>query len=307
MKSFIDLLKSSSVSSIPSRPVIWIDSHEAPIQSFEILLKNNIMSAPVYDKASKKYVGFLDVRDLISYTVFAYQNHDTVAYTIPKGPFYTTILENVTITYLARRNPFHPVPFNATLYEVALELAKGVHRVPVVDNDGKVISIISQSSLIQHFNQHMNVLKQDAQIKIGEADIGNSPVISVRNDTPAINTFTLMDDTRHSSLAIIDAQDHLVGNISARDLKLFIETDCSYELLKLPIVTFLSKLRNQEIDIRAPTMSVNLTETLGLLIGKLAATRVHRMYAVKSSQDYSPIRVISLTDTLRFVLGTPKH
>jgi len=119
---------------------------------------------------------------------------------------------------------------------------------------------------------------------------------------PAINTFKLMDDTHHSSLAIVDTDGRLIGNISARDLKLFIENE-SYDLLKLPIVTFLSQLRNQEIDIRTPTMSVNLTDTLGLLIGKLAATRVHRLYAVNTPQDYHPVRVISLTDTLRFILG----
>eukprot|EP01103_Thecamoeba_quadrilineata_P013726 TRINITY_DN3899_c0_g1_i1.p1 TRINITY_DN3899_c0_g1~~TRINITY_DN3899_c0_g1_i1.p1 ORF type:complete len:329 (-),score=46.81 TRINITY_DN3899_c0_g1_i1:115-1077(-) len=306
MHSFIDLLKSASVDAIPLRSVITINSSETPIRGFEILLQNNIMSAPVFDEATKKYVGFLDVRDLISYTVFAYQNHNTVAYTIPKGPFYTTILENVTVTYLARRNPFHPVSVSSSLYEVALELARGAHRVPVTDAQGNVVSIVSQSNLIQLFNKHVNgLLKQDTNVKISEATIGSSPVISVSHDTPAINTFKLMDDTHHSSLAIVDGEGRLVGNISGRDLKLFIESDCSYDLLKLPIVTFLSQLRNQEIDIRIPVMSVNINETLGLLIGKLAATRVHRLYVVNSSEDYSPVRVISLTDVLKYILS--KH
>jgi CBS domain-containing protein len=287
--------------------VIIIDSNETPIHGFEILIKNNIMSAPVYDAIKKEYVGFLDIRDLISYTVFAFENRNTVAYTKSTGPFYTTILENVTITYLARRNAFHPVPLTASLYDVALQLAKGAHRVPVTNPQGKVVKIVSQSSLIQLFNKHLGgLLKEDANVKIGDAHIGTSPVISVRYDTPAITTFKLMDDTRHTSLAIIDAEGKLIGNISGRDLKLFIEADCSYELLTLPMVTFLTKLRNQEIDIRTPTMSVNISDSLGHLIGKLAATRVHRLYVVKDSIDYSPVRVISLTDTLKYILQKHK-
>eukprot|EP01101_Sappina_pedata_P000527 TRINITY_DN1065_c0_g1_i2.p2 TRINITY_DN1065_c0_g1~~TRINITY_DN1065_c0_g1_i2.p2 ORF type:complete len:168 (-),score=40.78 TRINITY_DN1065_c0_g1_i2:829-1287(-) len=78
--SFFDLLKNTPVASIPHKDITVIDSNETPINGFELLLKNKIQSAPVFDKAAGKFIGFLDIRDLISYTVFAFQNRDKVAY-----------------------------------------------------------------------------------------------------------------------------------------------------------------------------------------------------------------------------------
>lgn len=36
------------------------------------LIQNNILSAPVYDKEHREFIGFLDVRDLVSFVVFVY-------------------------------------------------------------------------------------------------------------------------------------------------------------------------------------------------------------------------------------------
>lgn len=61
---------------------------------------------------------------------------------------------------LSRRNPFHPVKEEDSLLNVCEILAKGVHRVPVVDAEGKVVNIVSQSTIIQFINSHVtNVLR----------------------------------------------------------------------------------------------------------------------------------------------------
>ena len=52
---------------------------------------------------------------------------------------------------LCRRNPFKPVSGEASLLDVCKVLATGSHRVPVVDEAGNVINIISQSSVISYF------------------------------------------------------------------------------------------------------------------------------------------------------------
>jgi len=112
-----------------------------------------------------------------------------------------------------------------------------------------------------------------------------------------------MNSTGRRGLAIVDEGNHLVGHISGKDPKLFLDSHCSYEILKLPIIHFLSQLRSEDIvDIRAPSISCNVNETIGHLIKKLAVTGIHRIYIVPSSQDYTPIRVISLTDIIAFIL-----
>jgi len=51
--------------------VIEVDGSASPQEGFEVLLRNNILGAPVWDKKKSKYVGFLDIRDLVSALVFS--------------------------------------------------------------------------------------------------------------------------------------------------------------------------------------------------------------------------------------------
>jgi len=307
ISTFVTLLKSHLVSFVPVPPqLVVVSSTETPVQGFEKLLKYNILAAPVYDQATKKYTGFLDIRDLISYAVFAFENRDKIAYK-PKGPVYTTLIDDVTVTYFSRRNPFHPVSSQATLWDVAQILAKGVHRVPVVDSSGKFFNIISQSTLIQLFNHELSAsLKEVALLKL-PASLGSSPVLSVSADTLAIDAFKLMDNSKRTGIAVVDSHLQLVGNMSGKDLKLFIGSTNSYDVLTLPILTFLNKIREEKIDISMPSISALITDTLGYVIQKLASTRVHRIYIVNSDTDYRPIRVISLTDILRYIIQITKN
>ena len=48
---------------------------------------------------------------------------------------------------------------------------------------------------------------------------------------------------------------------------------------------------------RAPTFTCHYSDTVGFAIGRLAATRAHRIFVVDA--DHHPIRVISVTDVIR--------
>jgi CBS domain-containing protein len=67
---------------------------------------------------------------------------------------------------MARRNPFHPVPESASLLDVAEKLAKGTHRVPVINEGGDVINIISQSSLVKFLLANQAKLVNDLSHKV---------------------------------------------------------------------------------------------------------------------------------------------
>lgn len=303
--AFIDLLRSTSVNdlSTPSE-VIIVSSKDTPFQGFEKLIKHNILSAPVLDEATNSYLGFLDVRDLCSYAVFAFENHDKVdTYRKGEGPLYT-LVDDVTVSYLARRNPFRAVQPGDSLLEVAKVLAKGVHRVPVVDpKTQQVVKIISQSSFIQLFEKHLDKeLREAASNTIEQLGFGTSPVITVPTTALAIDVFRLLDNTKRTAVGVIQENGDIIGNVSAKDLKLFISNNQSYDLLTVPIMTFLNRIRDENIDITAPTFCVSLADTLCRLIGKLKATRVHRIYVTKSADDFKPVRVVSITDIIRWIV-----
>lgn len=66
LKSLCQGLKlTEKVLQTPIKSVITVDADGSLLKSFKILMKNNILSAPVSDNG--KWVGFLDVRDLVSY------------------------------------------------------------------------------------------------------------------------------------------------------------------------------------------------------------------------------------------------
>jgi len=71
------LLQNNSVASItmPKNGVIQLESTEQVVHGFQKLLDNNILSAPVWDAKEGKYIGFLDVRDLVSFCVFIHDNN----------------------------------------------------------------------------------------------------------------------------------------------------------------------------------------------------------------------------------------
>jgi len=148
-----ELLATNTVESVilPKGRVVVLESSEPVVHGFQKLLDNNILSAPVWDVKEGKYIGFLDIRDLISFCVFIHDNNlqaenllDIVNF---GAKMFKHATDGVTLPYLARRNPFHSVRHAASLLDVVEILARGVRRVPVIDADGKVVNIVSHHPL----------------------------------------------------------------------------------------------------------------------------------------------------------------
>jgi len=303
------LLASTSVSSIqtPKGKVVVVKSSSSPYEGFKTLVDHNILSAPVYDEKTQKYTGFLDIRDLVSFVVFV---DDDQKSDVPQNlndlimhgcKLFKVELDGVTVTYLSRRNPFYPISTSDSLLRVCEQLAKGVHRVPVVDQNGNVVNIISQSSIIQFLIQHKTEIKELTKHTLGELNMGTKPVISVKQDTPAIETFRLMDKKKISGVAVIDNNGKFVGNTSASDLKLFMKT-LSLDILNRPIMEVLKIIRQESIEIKSPTISVSSKDSLEVAIGKLASTKIHKLFVADDNDGYKPQAVISITDILRYLL-----
>lgn len=56
---------------------------------------------------------------------------------------------------LARRNRFSPVKQGSSLLDTCKLLSECVHRVPVINDEGKVVNIISQYSLVSYLQGHV--------------------------------------------------------------------------------------------------------------------------------------------------------
>jgi len=199
------LLKNTKVIDVFPRPpkIIQLDSNGKLYDEFLVLIQNNILSAPVYDVATQKYIGYLDIRDLVSFVVFVYDEQkvqddsrleDLIKHGVGQLKMKTT--DGVTVSYLSRRHKFVTVKESDTLETVCNVLSdQAVHRVPVLDEDGKVVNIISQSSIIQVLSQKCTkVGADDIDLPLEQhPEIGTSPVLSVPKSEAVINTFRLLE------------------------------------------------------------------------------------------------------------------
>ncbi len=105
-----------------------------------------------------------------------------------------------------------------------------VSAVPVVDDSGKVIGIVSEADLLHKMQYsglepHVHLLERKqrrvarAKADSDEArDLMTSPALTVDSDTPLPAVAKMMDEERVKRLPVVDEQGRLVGIVSRRDL-----------------------------------------------------------------------------------------
>jgi CBS-domain-containing membrane protein len=303
----LEILKNGHIKDLPALNVVEIDSTIGLYEGFQILLKNNIVSAPVWDPETKKYTGFLDIRDLAGFVVYVYDtqqvgdNTELVdLITHGQSQFKTATTDGISIKYLSRRNRFHPVSIDSSLFEVCEALsAPDIHRVPILGENGKVVTIISQTTIIKYLSQRSDVtFDTSADPTIGDLNIGTSPVLSVKTTESVINTFRKMEKRQKSGIAIVDENGNLVGATTAKDLSLFIKNP-TLQALQGNIFDYLKLIRQEQINIINPCITVPRSDKLSRAVGLLAATRVHRIFVVDSEEHFVPVSVLSITDILK--------
>jgi len=287
--------------------IVEVSSLEKPKEGFQKLLDNHVLSAPCYDEEKKEYCGFLDMRDFVSFVVFFYHSEMEDGFSfvniIREGlKKFNSPVDGITSSYLARRHAFKPVKETATIIDVIEVMAtKKVHRVPVLNEEGRVINVITQSSIINFLQAHVNKGENfpALHVSIHDAGVGGQPVLSVTKNSLAIDTFRLLETHNISGVAVVDDSGCIVGATSGQDLKYFLKNP-TFERLNMNIFDFLKEIRAELIDIRCPAITVHETDPVGLAIGKIAATRVHRVFAIDNKNV--PQRVLAVSDLTNFLL-----
>jgi CBS-domain-containing membrane protein len=307
------LIKTAKVSDLFARPanIISLDSKCKLYDGFLALIQGNVLSAPVWDSVSSQYIGYLDIRDLVSFVVFVYDEQkvqdnsrleDLIKHGVGQYKVITT--DGVTVSYLARRHKFITVKESDTLESVCRVLSdQSVHRVPVLDEYGKIVNIISQSSIIQVLSKKCTKVGDiDIDLPLEQhPEIGTRSVLTVPKKESVINTFRLLEKKNLSGIALVDETGRLVGSTTGKDLGLFLKNP-SLAALNLPIFEHLQKIRSELLDIKTPCIAVFEKDKLSRAVTLLAATKVHRVFVVNDEEHYAPVRVISLTDILRYLL-----
>ena len=127
-------------------------------------------------------------------------------------------------------------------------------------------------------------------------------------DAIVLDALALLCQHAITSVAVIDAQNVLFGNLSLSDVKHVMKRH-KHHLLYSSCATFVSFVKQEQGTIAGqdsmPVFDVHPHNTLRLAMRKMAATRAHRLWV--TDKEGVLVGVVSLTDVLRTVYNFSKQ
>ncbi|KAL7746641.1 cell separation during budding [Sorochytrium milnesiophthora] len=219
------------------------------------------------------------------------------------------------ISDLSSRDPYHALPLSGTLDQAIDIFVKGVHRIVITDatSDKKLVGIISQSDLLHYICQHEKDEAMAEALRAKISDLGLSEpkeIIHVKAFQHVIDALQAMHQHRLSSVAVVDPNSRLLGNISATDVK-HIMRHLRYGVLFDTCSQFINKVKTRQMLENAgkdivPVIQVSPHASLQQVVRLMMVTHVHRVWVTEqnpaTANFQAPLSVVSMTDILRALI-----
>jgi len=278
------------------------------------LVAHNFLSVPVLQKTKNKYYGFIDMYDIVKFVVEFFgaseelkNTEDWFKLAEASEEFQKKTVNDIMKYPLSTRNPFFPIHSGYSLFCAVEALAreKGLHRIPVIDEERKLITVITQSQIVNILQKNLDILGEKKDKPVNQMDRYFEDIVCVHEDDIAIEAFKIMVEKNVGGLAVIDKEGKLAANISLRDLKVMSTDTRLFWRLYQTVHNFLLKVRkeNNETSGDRPrtVVTVKPSDTLETVIKKLAEYKIHRVYIVDDHKK--PVGVISLKDVLHEIIN----
>lgn len=194
------------------------------------------------------------------------------------------------IVNLSDANPFKPVFANSPLMLLLQQFGEGVHRVPVMDQNGNIVNIISQTNVVHFFSNpdRLKLLKKGAKT-LRELALGMRTPLSVSQTSRVLEALFIMQESKVNGLAVLDDEGRIVGSLSTSDLRRL--TVHTLNRLTETLQEFLSLDKPQLPPTVTPSTTLNATIMI------LASEHIHRVWVIDEQQK--PIGIVTLTDIIK--------
>ena len=306
---------------IESNKLIKIQSSIDIEQAFNTLIQYHLSSLPVQTTANDRgnYLTF-DYNDLNFYLLLVLNKitiKDTELIQLCQDG------RNVPVGKLIKQSPKDPFCKLSELDNLSNAiniLGSGVHRLAITDPSMNIIKgILSQRRLVKYLWDNARSFPDleplfNSSIKdlnIGVLNVGvsspimnnnnnsKSRVISINGNQPLIDALLKMCNEKISSIAVVDNQYNLIGNISVTDVKHVTRTS-QYPLLNNTCRHFISVILNTRGLENGgkdsfPIFHVYPTSSLARTIAKLVATQSHRLWIVQKPSTTTTTTTTSTT------------
>lgn len=252
-----------------------------------------VLSCPIANSTQKAGVhGFLDLFDLLSYLLEIWDETESEEGCEIKKLGEKFLNHNIAdLKDRSDNDTFAAVVGEEHAHRLIRLFGMGVHRVAMLDLDGSLANVLSQSDVLKYLNANIQLLGENANKSIKELKmISSDKLITADVEQTAISAFKLLAQNLISAVPIVDKEGVLAGTLSLSDLKL-IQDDLSPLLM--------TTMQYKAIKEPMPSIVCRPESTLGDVITELANSNVHRVWVVDS--DNRPLSVISITTVCEFL------
>ncbi|ODV70545.1 CBS-domain-containing protein [Hyphopichia burtonii NRRL Y-1933] len=279
--------------------LVVLDTSLLVKKSLNILLQNNIVSAPLWNNKTSRFAGLLTLSDFINVIQYYFQ-----------FPEKFELVDQLTLDGLRdieKAIGVDPIetasihPFKS-LYEACVKMLDSkARRIPLIDEDEKthreiVVSVLTQYRILKFVALNCKETKMLLKPIKDLISLGTIKDISTCTmNTPVIEVIHLLAHKSVSSAPIIDDQGKLINVYEAVDVLALVKGGM-YTDLDLSVGDAL--LRRPEDFEGVHTCTLN--DRLSTIMDTIRKSRLHRLFVV--DDEGKLISVITLSDILQYIL-----
>lgn len=176
-------LKAKDLPTLQKQTVVEFGKEDLIRDAFDALVQNSFLSAPVYDADAKKYIGMVDLRDIVGFVLSLRKNEGPIVFTVDK------------LVNFSGMDKFQPVSGDVTLLDALEEFAKSqIHRMPIMKNESQIDKILTQASIVEFLAQSdlgpaANKTVGELQKLLGGTSGIKDLLLHIKEDEPAQKAF----------------------------------------------------------------------------------------------------------------------
>jgi len=297
-KTGLDVLNHTPVSSLLDSHLRLVKGYtkDPVLDGFRLLIENKILSIPLYDVERHSYVGFMDIID-VTHHILSSLSHDELNAGFGAWQKKFSSVHNKDVMDLSHRDPWMGVDSSASLQAtVNFLLHHKVHRIPIIDGDGELASVLSQSRVVSYLARYIDLFDW-AKKTVGELKLGYRQVVVVSNMMVTKDAFKTMRDAGVSGVGVVNEANRIVGVLSVSDMRHVGYTEHMFERFYLTVEDFLAIVRSSRLDIPHVVVATPKT-TVAQLSELFTKYKMHRVFVVESEESMNLLGIISLHDYL---------
>lgn len=298
-----DLLQNTAIEYIltpTSKPVILIEYHSTTDEyrssiDFALMLMedNNIVSIPVVCLEKRRYLGMLNVLDIVAYLA---SNFTSSSQSENKQELATALrTASVAEVLKSNREPFLPLYATSPLTLLLHVMTTLADEVPIMGSECQIVNIVHRVDVLKFIQDNIDTLgvRADYEIHTLVDSLHISALETVDTNSSVVEALQIMDKTGVSELAIVNTAGKLEGNLVAADLRRL----SMYNLPRLyePVSKFVSASQDGIVWVEP-------SATLRSVINKFVETKAPVVWIVDSSTSFRPIDSITLRTIMKLLL-----